>query len=349
MCRLFGMSAGAKPVQATFWLLDASDSLAVQSRHNPDGTGIGYFDPDGTPHIDKQPIAAFEDRSFATEAREIWSRTFVSHVRHATTGALTIANTHPFCLDERLFAHNGVIDDLPKLEQELGSDLDRVHGQTDSERYFALITREIERHDGDVDAGIRAAVQWVVANLTVLSINFVLITVSDLWALRYPEHHTLFVLERSAGGNRQETSAALDQTSSQGTRIHSESARQQPTVIVASERMDDDHGWRELASGELIHVDASLELTRTQLVWRAFSQRSASDVAASRRPASAPIPRAAAAAAPPCRSVAASVGRVTCDRPQLRNLAVGAQGSSHVRAAQTTTRGRSLGAVALDR
>ncbi len=266
MCRLFGMSAGAEPVRATFWLLDAPDSLARQSRHNPDGTGIGYFDPDGTPHIDKQPIAAFEDRSFATEAREIWSRTFVSHVRHATTGALTIANTHPFCLDRRLFAHNGVIDDLPKLEQELGSDLARVKGETDSERYFALITREIERCDGDVDAGIRAAVQWVVTNLTVLSINFVLITAGEVWALRYPEHHTLFVLERSAGGNRQETSAALDQTSSEGTRIHSESAREQPTVIVASERMDDDHEWRELASGELIHVDASLELTRTQLV-----------------------------------------------------------------------------------
>ena len=45
MCRLFGMSAGTEPVKATFWLLEAPDSLAQQSRREPDGTGVGYFDP----------------------------------------------------------------------------------------------------------------------------------------------------------------------------------------------------------------------------------------------------------------------------------------------------------------
>jgi predicted glutamine amidotransferase len=253
-------------VRATFWLLDAPDSLALQSHQNPDGTGIGYFDPDGTPRIDKQPIAAYEDRQFATEAREIESRTFVSHVRHATAGGLTLANTHPFCLDARLFAHNGVINDLPKLEQQLGEDLRLVRGDTDSERYFALITREIAAHGGDVAAGIRSAVSWVAGNLDVMSINFVLITDSELWALRYPEHHSLFVLERSRGGNAHDAASPLHQTSSHGTRVHSEQARERPTVIVASERMDDDDGWRELASGELIHVDAQLEVSSEQVL-----------------------------------------------------------------------------------
>jgi predicted glutamine amidotransferase len=266
MCRLFGMTAGREPVRATFWLLDAPDSLAVQSRRNVDGTGIGFFDADGAPHVDKQPIAAYEDRSFAQEAREIRSRTFVSHVRHATAGGLTAANTHPFCLQDRLFAHNGVIDDVPKLEQELGSYRELVRGDTDSERYFALITREIDNHDGDVGAGIRAAVQWVAANLQVLSINFVLITAGELWALRYPATHSLFVLERSEGGSGSEPAAALDQTSGHGTRVHSEEARHRPTVIIASERLDDDDGWREFSSGELIHVDPSLNVTTEQVL-----------------------------------------------------------------------------------
>jgi glutamine amidotransferase len=258
------MTAGEEPVRATFWLLDAPDSLAVQSHRNVDGTGIGFFDSGGAPHVDKQPIAAFEDRSFAQEAREIRSRTFVSHIRHATAGGLTAANTHPFCLHNRLFAHNGVINDVPKLEQELGSYRELVKGDTDSERYFALITREIDNHDGDVGAGIRTAVHWVAENLQVLSINFVLISAGDLWALRYPTTHSLFVLERSEGGNRAEGPTALHQTSGHGTRIHSEEARDRPTVIVASERMDDDDGWRELASGELIHVDSSLNVTTEQ-------------------------------------------------------------------------------------
>jgi len=43
MCRLFGMTGGRERVRATFWLLEAPDSLARQSRHNPDGTGVGYY------------------------------------------------------------------------------------------------------------------------------------------------------------------------------------------------------------------------------------------------------------------------------------------------------------------
>jgi predicted glutamine amidotransferase len=264
MCRLFGMTAGSEPVQATFWLLDAPDSLVAQSHHNADGTGVGYFDRDGTPEVDKQPIAAFEDRRFASEARALWSRTFISHVRHATAGGLTTANTHPFCQHARLFAHNGVIDDIPRLEEHLGGERALVVGQSDSERYFALITGEIDRHNGDVGAGIRVAAHWIVQNLPIVSINFVLITATELWALRYPETNSLFVLERSAGGGDPTTPRELEQTSSHGTRVHSAHARDRPIVIVASEQMDDD-AWREVLSGELIRVDASLTLTTERL------------------------------------------------------------------------------------
>ena len=150
---------------------------------------------------------------------------------------------------------------MPQLERHLGEARALVQGDTDSERYFALISKEIDLHGGDVRAGIEAAVGWIVENLSILSINFVLVTASDLWALRYPEHHTLFVLERPAGGSGSAAPVALAQTSSYGTRVHSEHARDRPLVIVASERMDDDGGWREVSSGELIHVDNSLTLT----------------------------------------------------------------------------------------
>ncbi|MGG7380506.1 class II glutamine amidotransferase, partial [Escherichia coli] len=92
------------------------------------------------PHVDKQPIAAYEDEQFAREARELQSPTFVAHVRYATTGGLDPKNTHPFEQRGRLFAHNGVIGDLDRLERELGDDAQLVRGDTDSERFFALIT-----------------------------------------------------------------------------------------------------------------------------------------------------------------------------------------------------------------
>ena len=111
------MSGGREPVRATFWLLEAPDSLAEQSRREPDGTGLGTFDPDGKPVVSKQPLAAYEDHEFARDAREVTSRTFIAHVRYASTGAIKPENTHPFEQRGRLFAHNGVIEDLDRLEQ----------------------------------------------------------------------------------------------------------------------------------------------------------------------------------------------------------------------------------------
>jgi predicted glutamine amidotransferase len=259
MCRLFGMSGGREPVRATFWLLEAPDSLAQQSRREPDGTGVGVFDADGRPQVYKQPIAAYEDRAFGQEARELSSRTFVAHVRYASTGAISPENTHPFEQRGRLFAHNGVIGDPERIEPELGDAASLVKGETDSERYFALISKEIER-DGDIGGAIVRASRWIAENLPVFALNIVLITPSDLWALRYPDVHELFVLERAAGGP---TGARhLEHASARGSmRVRSGDLAHRPAVVIASERMDEDAGWRLLEPGELLHVDPDLHVT----------------------------------------------------------------------------------------
>lgn len=250
------MSAGRQPARATFWLLEAPDSLSAQSHHEPDGTGLGIYH-DGRPLVYKQPLPAYADREFARQAREVTSRTFVAHVRYASNGGLVEENTHPFEQAERLFAHNGVIGDLPGLEQELGDDMRLVAGETDSERFFALITREIER-SGDIREGIISAAGWVAGNLPVLSLNFVLITADELWALRYPDQHELHVLERAAGGHT--GARSLDHRSALGRiRVGSEHMARHPAVVVATEPMDDDPGWLELGSGELLRVGPDLE------------------------------------------------------------------------------------------
>jgi predicted glutamine amidotransferase len=262
MCRLFGMTGGEERVRATFWLLEAPDSLARQSRREPDGTGIGWFGGDGRPKVAKQPVAAYEDAAFAREAKALDSTTFVAHIRYATTGGLDPRNTHPFQQRGRLFAHNGVVQDLERLEQQLGDDGVLVRGDTDSERLFALITRETERRGGDVGAGIAAAAAWVAANLPRYAINLVLTTADGLWALRYPEVHELWILERAAGGPRGRRH--LDAASAAGTvRVRSAHLARRPSVIVASEPMDEDPGWRLLEPGELVHVPRTLKVEST--------------------------------------------------------------------------------------
>jgi len=266
MCRLFGMSGGPARVRATFWLLEAPDSLAQQSRRNPDGTGVGYYDEDGSPRVDKDPMPAYEDRRFAEAARRLSSRTFVAHVRYASGTPVTLENTHPFEQADRLFAHNGVIGDVPRLESELGDAISNVHGQTDSERYFALVTREIERA-GDVGEGLASAASWIAENLPVFAINCVLITGTDLWALRYPDVHELYVLERTAGGPSGE--GRLHHSSARGRiRVDSDDLSRARSVVIASEVMDEDPGWRLLDSGELLHVGPDLEVTATSAIDR---------------------------------------------------------------------------------
>lgn len=257
MCRLFGLHAGS-PVRATFWLLSAPDSLVRQSHREPDGTGIGVFTPAGAPELHKEPIAAWQDREFATQARDLTSPVFVAHVRYASTGGLSVVNTHPFSQDGRLFAHNGAFTGLDRLDRRL----DRmgatglVRGDTDSERLFALVTAEIRARNGDVEAGLIAALTWTATHVPVYSLNLILATPQRLWALRYPDTNELWVLQRAKDAGR----GALEATTSR-IRARSAELAGRSATVVASEPMDDDPGWRLLDPGELIRIDADQGLS----------------------------------------------------------------------------------------
>jgi len=265
MCRLFGLAAGARRVTATFWLLEAPDSLAAQSRYEPDGTGLGWFSTDGSPCVDKKPVAAYDDPDFARRAHEVRSRTFVAHVRYASTGGLDMRNTHPFEQDGRLFAHNGVVEGLDALDDHLGADRSLVHGNTDSERLFVLITAQTRAAGGDAGAGVAAAARWVADELPLFAINLILAADGELWALRYPETHDLFLLERATGGPSGQRH--LEQSSAAGRiRVRAGELATSPSVVVATERMDDDAGWAQLEPGVLVHVAKDLTVTRTTIL-----------------------------------------------------------------------------------
>src|ERR1700730_15777678 len=258
MCRLFGLHAGRFVATATFWWLDAPDSLAAQSKRNPDGTGIGVFDGDGKPVLRKQPIAAWEDTDFACEAHQLSGTTFIAHVRYASTGKIDVLNTHPFRQDGRLFAHNGVVGGLDVLDARLAelSVADLVLGQTDSERVFALITASIRARGDDVRAGLVDALGWLAANVPIYAVNLLLSTATDLWALRYPEPNELYILDRR--GTPEDPRFHLR---TNRIRADSDHLRSRPSVVFASERMDDDPRWRLLVPGELVHVDSTLQIT----------------------------------------------------------------------------------------
>ena len=267
MCRLFGLTAGRERIAATFWLLDAPDSLQVQSRRNADGAGIGFFDAAGVPVIDKQPVAAYQDAEFSREAKQAMSRAFVAHVRWATAGGRTVPNTHPFAMRGLIMAHNGGFGEMARLDEQLGPYRDLVLGDTDSERYFALMIQQIDACGGDVGTGITAAARWIGERLPVSSLNTIVAAPGELWALRYPAPHALHILERPAGESRKHGAGGADKAGGGSAGLHVRSATSSvhapgldavPSVVIASEELDGEDGWRMLAPGELVHVRADL-------------------------------------------------------------------------------------------
>ncbi|MGZ4183253.1 MAG: class II glutamine amidotransferase [Solirubrobacteraceae bacterium] len=262
MCRLFGMSGGTRAVQATFWLLDAPTSLLLQSESQPDGVGLGTFEPDGSPLVYRKPVSANRSQTFIADAREVRSTTFLAHIRHATAAQPTLENTHPFQQHGRVFAHNGVLADLDDLRSRLGSHAELLQGETDSELYFTLMTKRIEEAGGDVSAGITAAARELAAEIELYSLNMLLTTPTDIWALRYPDTNPLWVLERSLAGF--DDGAMFDKRSNAGiTRVFSGELAILPATVIASQRMDSNPTWRLMESGELIHVDSKLKVTST--------------------------------------------------------------------------------------
>ena len=138
-----------------------------------------------------------------------------------------------------------------------------MKGETDSERFFALITKEIER-DGDIGGAIVRATRWIAENLPVFALNVVLITANDLWALRYPDVHELFVLERAAGGPTGAAPPRARQRPRVGARALRRSAPPGRRWSSPASGWTRTPGWRPLESGELLHVDPDLKVTITK-------------------------------------------------------------------------------------
>ena len=175
-----------------------------------------------------------------------------------------MVNTHPFEQDGRLFAHNGAFGGLGGLDQHLAGlgVTDLVHGQTDSERLFALITAESRRAGGDVGEGITRAITWIARELPVFSLNIILTTATDLWAVRYPATHELYILQRDPAAASTDRRLPWRPGATASTPEVRDLARS-PHVLIATEPMDHNPGWRPMASGGLVHVGPDLAVTTT--------------------------------------------------------------------------------------
>jgi glutamine amidotransferase len=180
MCRVFGCVA-AEPASIRHELLDAENPLIRQSEEHDSGWGMAvYRRGDGSqPDLIRCPEAAYMDGDYV-KATSTRGRIFNVHVRRATMGGLTLANTHPFRLGNYSFGHNGTILHWPRL---LEPGVAKPAGETDSEALFNLLMRDYD--PADAVAAMRAAVTAVVECSPFSGVNFLFSDGERLFAYRF--------------------------------------------------------------------------------------------------------------------------------------------------------------------
>ena len=106
---------------------------------------------------------------------------------------------------------------------------------------------------------VTAAASWIAAHLPVSSLNTIVAAPGQLWALRYPARMpcTSWSGGRDRSGRGRGPRPACPERDLVGAR---ERAGRTASVIVASEELDGESGWRMLAPGELVHVRPDLSI-----------------------------------------------------------------------------------------
>jgi predicted glutamine amidotransferase len=179
MCRVFGCVA-AEPASIRYELVEAENPLIRQSEDHDSGWGMAVYErADGLdPLLFRFPEAAHGDGDFlgATTKR---GRIFNAHVRRATMGGLTPANTHPFGLGSYSFGHNGTIMRWPRL---LEPGVTPPAGDTDSEAFFNFLMAHYDASD-PIDS-LRRAIRTTVERSPFSGLNFLFSDGDRLFAYR---------------------------------------------------------------------------------------------------------------------------------------------------------------------
>jgi transglutaminase-like putative cysteine protease/predicted glutamine amidotransferase len=162
--------------------------------NKPDGWGLAYYPP-GDPSVallkEPAPTHTSSQAELLHRGERFASSIFLLHLRTATWGALSDANTQPFARAwggrEWIFAHSGSLDRRPDLPQD---SLFEPVGATDSEVIFCdLLNRFAQRKWrslGEADPAV--LVDWLGSINNLGTLNVVLSDGQDVVA--YADKHT---------------------------------------------------------------------------------------------------------------------------------------------------------------
>ena len=273
MCELLGLDSNA-PTAATFSFSGLSARGGRTGEH-VDGFGMAFHDGDACRVFKDAGRACDSPLADLLRRQPLRARTVLAHVRKATQGQRTVFNCHPFQYGRWVFAHNG---DIPNFEHKREALIAEVAprfrrfilGDTDSEVLFFLFLTALEASgplasDYDFDAissALKEAMNRARALCDTDGTRALLTVVATNGAC----------LIAAQGGKELYFSTHKTRCSDRGTCASLSPACESPTTsgrvnhfIVSSEPLQGENVWVPLGAGDIIGVDARMQVQRTRL------------------------------------------------------------------------------------
>jgi predicted glutamine amidotransferase len=246
MCQLLGMNANT-PTDLVF----SFQGFATRADEHRDGFGIAFFEAAGVRLMVDAQSARQSPVARMVSHYPIKSCAVVAHIRKATQGSVTLANTHPFVRElwgrYWVFAHNGDLKGFaPRLHGAF-----RPVGETDSEHAFCWLMQELAKAHaqlpsvGELTATLRELAPLAAAHG---SFNFLLGNGQALWAHCSTRLHHLVRQHPFAAATLQDEDVTVDfrPLTQEGDRV----------AVIVTEPLTRDEAWLPFAPGELrVFVD----------------------------------------------------------------------------------------------
>jgi glutamine amidotransferase len=249
MCRLFGVIANNE-VDVKFSMLYAQKSFKELGEKNCDGWGIGWYEENTTPRIEKKGESAFFSSNFNNIVKTVSSKIVIAHVRYATNGSSSAKNAHPFLYRNYIFAHNGTIN-KKRVKEMLKIPFNKkfTSEHIDSEIYFRFIIQCISENNDDIK-GIEKAIQDVTNDSN--GANFILSEGNKL--IGFKCGRPLFYLSRKPGDKLK--------AKSNETKADISGIKQEKAILICSEKLTSNENWEEVNERNLIIINRNLSMEK---------------------------------------------------------------------------------------
>ena len=267
MCELLALSS-SRPAHLTFSLQTlAARGGVAGSTH--DGWGVAFYQGKDVALFREPSAAADSPLVRFLESQGPATDLAISHIRHATQGTVTLANTQPFVRElggrTHVFAHNGDLHGAFNSEVLMLGDHHPV-GQTDSEHAFCALLARVSKLWTTIEAPTLEARLSLVAEFaadlrTLGPANFLYADGDALFAHGHRRlQRTSHRAEPPGLWIRQRHCAPVEPAPNEQGGV-SVAQAEQAVVWIASVPLTDDE-WRPLVEGEVLAVRDGEVLSR---------------------------------------------------------------------------------------